>query len=500
MELYKKSDLKLIDNNIDSIIDEIEIIRKRDYPRPDDDQDITSEPESESEEDEKSDTDAQLEEETQSKKPPVVSFPAPHIDDVNAIVILTLDFIKKKKRKIYGGYAQNAIIQAKNKNDAFYDDDAIPDIDVYSPTPIEDLVELCDMFHENGYTDVIGKEAQHKETYKIFTKKYNAIDLSYVPKQIYDNIPCVEIDNIKYVHPSFSMMDLYKMMTEPLFSSWRWQKIFPRLYTLQKHYPIKMINGNLNAYKHKHDMTDPINVIENFILNNDSVYLFGDIAYNYFAKKSNKSLVNIGIYQIVSTNYKNDALLLIDKLKKANVNIKYDEYYPFWSYTCYNTEILYKGQVIAKIYSHLKRCCPTTQINHTYKSSTGHIQIGSFDYILLMEMILMFRQKVLRDNNKQNYHGQLITNLITMRNKYLKDNNKTLLDETIFQSFVIPCTGSAADPKMEALKSKKEKKEKKKYNFTYKPVREIKTKWVFANTSGNKINNPKNLRLKNKNN
>jgi hypothetical protein len=37
---------------------------------------------------------------------------------------------------------------------------------------------------------------------------------------------------------------------------------------------------------------------------------------------------------------------------------------------------------------------------------------------------------------------------------------------------------------MEALKSK--------YGFMYKPVREIKGKWMFSNTSGNIINNTKN--------
>jgi hypothetical protein len=492
MELYKNSDLNLIDNNIDKIVDEIETIRKNDYPRPNDNKETETESNTKS--------DPELDSESDIKKSQIVSFPTPSIEDVNAIVLLTLDFIKKKKRKIYGGYAQNKVIKEKNKDDAFYDDSTIPDIDVYSPSPIEDLVELCDMLYKNGYTDVIGKEAQHKETYKIFTKKYNAIDLSYVPQQIYNNIPCVEIDNIKYVHPSFSMIDLYKMMTEPLFSSWRWKKIFPRLHSLQKHYPIKTINGNLNTYKHKHNMSNPIKVIENFILNNNSVYLFGDVAYNYFVKKSNnmkKANVHVGMYQIVSTNYKYDALLLIDKLKKANVSIKYDEYYPFWSFTCYSTEILYKGSVIAKIYNHLKRCCPVIKIDHTYESITGYVQIGSFDYILLMEMILMFRQKVLRNNDRQNYHGQLITNLITMRNKYLHNNNKTLLDNTIFQSFVIPCIGKASDPKTEALKSKKEKKEKNKYGFMYKPVREIKGKWMFSNTSGNIINNTKNLRLKN---
>lgn len=476
MELYNSKDLELVNKNIDIIVENIEQIRKQLYPRPQDTQQVESDAESVA----SMDTEKNI----------------PNMETINKIVGITMNFIMEKKRKIYGGYAQNAVIKFKNKNDAFYSDDDIPDIDVYSPTPIEDLVQLCNKLFEEGFTDVVGREAMHKETYKIFTSGYNAIDLSYVPKNIYDNIPYVEIDNIRYVHPSFSMIDLYRMMSEPLFSSWRWKKIFTRLCLLQKYYPFPKTNEIVQQTKHKKDMTKAFEIINNFIKNNSRIYLFGDFAYNELVKEANDpkiQQINIYSYRIVSTDYKNDAKILIKQLKDNNLKITYEEYYPFWSFTGHNVEIYYENELIVTIYNNLQRCCPIKMVD----LDDGKVQIGCFDYILLMEMVIGFREKVLRNKQEKIYHDTLISNLIKMRRYYFDKNGKTLLDDTLFQSFIETCIGEAIDPIMEARRLRKEKKEKKGIAvFNYKPVRELKTKWVFANTSGNKINNPKNLRLK----
>ncbi len=50
---------------------------------------------------------------------------------------LVMQFIKDNKRKIYGGTAQNALVKDKKKEDAFYAEDKLPDIDFYSPDPIK---------------------------------------------------------------------------------------------------------------------------------------------------------------------------------------------------------------------------------------------------------------------------------------------------------------------------------------------------------------------------
>lgn len=479
MELYKKSDIKLIDENIDKIVEDIETVRKQIYPRPRDNKET------------------QTNSETQTEKK------TPSLDDVKEIVQIVLDFVKEKKRKVYGGFGLNAVIKFRNKNDAFYAESEIPDIDIYSSSPIDDLVELCDTLHSKGYTDAFGTEAFHQETYKIFTKGYNAIDLSYVPKMIYDNIPFVEIEGIRYVHPSFATIDFFRMLSEPFFSSWRWRKVFTRLQLIQKYYPIQKMSPDkniLNAYHHKKNVSDAFSIVEKFILNNDSIYLFGDFAHNKYVdetKMPSISKVDIGIYQIVSTDYKNDAIKLIKELEK-NINktskITFNEFYPFWSLTDYNVEILCDNEVIVKMYDNLKRCCPTQKVKH----NNGFVHIGSFDYILLMEMVLGFRQKVLNDQDKRKYHNLLISNILQMREYYFKHNNKTLLDDTLFKSFISSCVGETIDPIMKMIQEKQERKENDlPYNkFSYRPVKKLKTKWIFLNTSGNQINNPKNLKLK----
>ncbi len=281
MELYEKSDLDLIDKNIDDIVIRIEDIKK----------DMFGEPHKKPE--------------NTAQKP---IQPEPNIEDVNKIVTIVLNFIKQKKRKIYGGYALNKIISNKNPKDAFYEKDDVPDIDVYSPDPIKDLVELCDMLSKE-YPDVIGKEAIHEETYKIFTKGYNAIDLSYVPSNVFNNIPFIELDGIRYVHPNFAMIDLYKMITEPLFSSFRWKKIIPRLYTLQKHFPFNKVSKPVpTVYTHKNDINDMLSVIFDFIKDNKDVYLIGEFSYNQFLKESkikkqNFSEINVPFHKSVSEDY-----------------------------------------------------------------------------------------------------------------------------------------------------------------------------------------------------
>ena len=57
-----------------------------------------------------------------------------------------LNFIREKKRIIYGGYAQNSLILMKNKNDGFYKEIDTPDIEFYSYEPVKDVFDLCDYF------------------------------------------------------------------------------------------------------------------------------------------------------------------------------------------------------------------------------------------------------------------------------------------------------------------------------------------------------------------
>ena len=438
---------------------------------------------------------------------------------------VVMEFVKSHKRKIYGGYAQNKIIVDKNKKDAFYDDDDIPDIDVYSPEPLKDLVELCDILLKKGFKNIIGQEALHKETYKIFVNQANVIDLSYVPRNIYNKIPFIEIDNINYTHPSFVYIDFYRMMTEPYFSSFRWEKIFPRLYKLQKYYPFnkasKELNKSYDVPNNKKEIVTKINkIIYENIINKLNIIVVGQYAYNYFLEESgilkNKQmlkkykLINTPFIQLVSTNYIPDTIDIIQNIKK-NLNddkkITYVEFYPLWMFTGYSTVAYYDGFPILHITAHNNRCIPIRTVPAKFYNglsdkietdNKSFINLGSFDFTLLMNLISGLRVKINAIEEKQHYHNIMTSHLVEMRNYYLEKNNKTLLDESLFKSFIAECIGETMDPIRESRLIKDKKyKEGKLVLFKYNPEKpKSAPDFKFANTSGNEILYEKNLKIK----
>ena len=79
-----------------------------------------------------------------------------------------INFIKKHNRIVYGGYAINELIRAKNEKDVFYKTTDIADIEFYSPTPLEDLIELTEQLYSKKFEHIEASGGQHDGTYKIF--------------------------------------------------------------------------------------------------------------------------------------------------------------------------------------------------------------------------------------------------------------------------------------------------------------------------------------------
>src|SRR3989339_819399 len=91
----------------------------------------------------------------------------PSYTEMTDVFNIICQFIISKQRKIYGSYGLNLLLKNKNENESIYSKYEIPDIDFYSPTPIVDLIELCNILCDKNFTMVIGKDAQHLETYNV---------------------------------------------------------------------------------------------------------------------------------------------------------------------------------------------------------------------------------------------------------------------------------------------------------------------------------------------
>lgn len=478
MNIYSSDDVELINENIDEITDKIEK-HKLDIFEP-------------------------------TKK---------EIMDANKVV---MEFVATHKRKIYGGYAQNKVIVNKEPLDAFYDEDDIPDIDVYSPEPLKDLVELCDQLQKLQFKRIIGKEAVHKETYKVFVNGANVLDLSYVPKNIYNKIPFIEIDNINYVHPSFVYIDLFRMLTDPYFSgAHRWKKIVPRLHKLMKHYPInkatKGLNDAYNIPSDKKMVVDKINkTIVDHIANKDTFIITGQYAYNYLMEESGIAndkklgqkykIIPTPFMQLTSTNYIPDTvniILLLQKSLNNDSKLTFKEYYPLWMFTGYSTVIYYDSIPVLHITSHNNRCIPVRKVpvkHYNGKVSIDKkntIQLGSFDFIFLMNIISGFRTRVNGIEDKQHYHNIMSSHLAEIRHFYFSRNKKNLLDDTLFKSFIPDCMGESMDPMREASLIREQKyKQGKMVMYKYDPEKpKSAPDFKFANTSGNEIFKERNLKV-----
>jgi hypothetical protein len=422
---------------------------------------------------------------------------------------IVLDFCRTHKRKIYGGYAMNKLIEVKNKDDVFYKAGEYADIDIYTPEPILDAMRLVNIFHEKGYENISAEEAQHSETYKVHVEFFNIADFSYVPLNVYHKMPFVTIDGINYIAAHHAIIDLLLMFSDPYSGEERWKKAFPRYITLQKYYPFV---DNHKKKPTRDKLTDLTSIgilseIKKFMLERkDSIILFGDYVYNYYKQEADdKNLINLNRYQMVSIDYKKDGIelnnMLKEKFSKEYLDISFVEYYPFWQFLDYSVEIKYKNQILAVLVGNNCKCIPIKK-TYFYENSkkTDHIvNIASYDYNLMMMMMYKFRARVVEDKLTHEFFDSMIIELIKMKLKYLKDNKKTILDSTPFQDFITDCIGKSRDPRRDyRLRMNEKAKSGKIAKWTYRvpPTKEPYSDYKFYNTSGNAIIKEHNFKIK----
>lgn len=410
----------------------------------------------------------------------------PTMKEFKEVYSVILEYIKKKKRVIYGGYAQNHLIKLKNESDVFYKDLDMADIEFYTYEPLQDVIELCDLLYSKKFKFVQGAEGIHNETYKIFVNFLNYCDLSYMPKNVYDNLPIIENNGVLYTHPHFMIVDAFRVYSDPLTSYFRLDKTFSRFTTLMRYYPFDLSLAKNNLLYEKENKESK-RFIRHKILHNSQLIIIGHYAFNYLVKKADDKLAvdNYTYYQAISINYEEDKEKIGNFLRKNLKNITQKEFHPYFQFYDKHTEYYQDGVCILKIYGHNNRC-----IVNQY-SEKKKVFFGTFQLIFLYLLIDYQYANSRRDKNEKNNYMILITRLLKARQKYLEDNNKTVLDRTPFQEFTLQCLGSTEDPlRLARLDERRKKEAGKQIKFRYDPKGTPGKipNFKFLNSSGNEIN------------
>jgi len=446
----------------------------------------------------------------------------PTIDECKDIKEVINDFIMKKKRIVYGGTAYNTLIMQKSKKDAIYGPNECKDVEFYSPKPIEDIMELADILHEKNFKFVQVRQAMHAETYTLFVNFEQYCDVSYMPSNIFLNMPAVTIDGILYSHPTWILVDILRQYNDPITSYWRLKdKTFFRANVLLKLYPLELAEVKIPEPDSRLD-TIKEKIFKEISKLHTLIHL-GSLAENYYLTRSSK--VNSSKLEVISTNFSNDVKLIAGIIEKIlgsrNKDIVINAYKPYFQFRDETVDFVLDGITLVRVMGSNGKCVPYNILNME-NSSYGKIesiQLGGYykstksanssnqtksggkepeksNSIKLATFMGLFQHLLVERHywytsrsDKYKEIETLIKKILQVRNDYLNAKSLTVMDSTPYKEFIIRCSGDTIDQGREfRLGLMKRKAQGARLLFTYDPDGSKSAKvpeYKFANTSGN---------------
>ena len=400
---------------------------------------------------------------------------------------LIIEFIKDQGRIVYGGSAYHKIIQHyrndKNSDNTIYPEWERYDVEFYSPNPIRDLVIICNKLQEIGIKYVMGRQAQHDETFTVFANFLQYCDISFMPKKIFDNINFLEIDGIKYIHPEIILIDIFRMYNDPLTSYWRLKKVFKRMKLLLQKYPFDFNNVEIkNILVPNYDNQKIINFIVPQLIEQFDKFIFvGELAYLVYTNPDNTFNTNENLSQIeiISDNINKISKIITNLTYKwAHDNNKLDNYHDlfhikyfsrFFQFWDKRIVIYFMNKPIFTILGTNGRCIPFIKSNILLSNKNIEIKVGTYLVTFNYYFIAFYYESIMKLGF---YYADryFINSLLKVRNDYLQKNNKTVLDSTIYKEFVIACVGSTKEFSREFMLRMAEKRANgQKTLMTYDP-------------------------------
>lgn len=214
-------------------------------------------------------------------------------------------FIIRKKLIVYGGLSIDLSLKLLNQP-GIYADDAIPDYDFFSSDFYNDSNELADILYKKGFINVSSINAAHFSSRRVRINFVSIADISYIPKNILDNIPYIEIgkqkkikyyEGLRIVHPDFQRMDLHKSFNTP-YANPPMEVILHRLEKDQKRFrllnEIYPFHFSVSIEKINNSSKDLITISKKYFNN---CLIGGLIGYCFLANLIKKILVKDNINQ-----------------------------------------------------------------------------------------------------------------------------------------------------------------------------------------------------------
>jgi len=425
--------------------------------------------------------------------------------DIQNIIDILEEFLRKNKILCYGGTAINNILPEQAR---FYNKSIeIPDYDFFSSNAEQLAKQLADKYYKAGYVETEAKSGVHTGTFKVFVNFIPIADITHLDSKLFNNVfkSSIKVNAINYCPPNFLRMAMYQELSRPMGDVSRWEKVLKRIILLNKYYPLMGPSCDYKNFLRKYDgsksQRDKVYNIARECFINQGVVFFGGYAASlyseYMPKNERQNIKNIPDFDILSEDALTCATILKEQLNYEGLqNVKIIKHKPIGEYVDYHYQILVDKDTIAFIFN--------TNACHSYNSiyiNEQLVKVATIDTLLSFYLIFIYGNRDYLDVNR----------LLCISEYLFKVQLKNRLEQRgLLKRFTSDCIGK--QPSLEDIKSNKSKilelvKEKKlsknsqeyRYNFfRYIPSEKTKNKKYIKNKSNNsnKSNKTKKRKLK----
>jgi hypothetical protein len=410
-------------------------------------------------------------------------------EDVQKIIDIVQEFIKRKKEICYGGTAINNILP---EEDRFYNKDVeLPDYDFFSQTALEDAKELADIYYKKGFIDVEAKSGQHHGTYKVYVNYMAVADITYLPKDIFIALKkdAISVGGILYAPPNFLRMSMYLELSRPAGDISRWEKVLKRLTLLNKNYPITDIDCNnvdfQREMEHKENEDKIFEAVKNTLINQGVVFFggFANTLYSQYMPANLRTKIEKSAdFDVLSNNPETTAQVIKERLDDNGIkNVKIIKQSGVGEIVPEHYEVKVNKDTILFIYKPIG--C------HSYNvlmMNGKKVKVATIDTMLSFYLAFLYANKP--------YYNEFIDRILCM-SKFLFDvqQKNRLAQKGLLKRFSITCYGHQES--VEEMKTEKAAK--------YKELKQSKDKKMFEewflNYRPDDIKNQKQERKLNKN-
>ena len=402
--------------------------------------------------------------------------------EVSEIIKIVEQFLINKKRVCYGGTAINNILPI---DDQFYDKTIeIPDYDFFSPDALKDAKDLADIYFKLGFTDVEAKAGVHHGTFKVFVNFIPVADITYVPKKLYKSIidTSISIAGIHYASPNYLRMAMYLELSRPKGDVSRWEKVLKRLTLLNKNYPLKGYECDLNKIQRRLDNNDKksidynknlfFTVRDSFI--NQGLVFFGGMANSLYMKylQEGRSVAHIPDFDVLAENPQQAATIVKERLQDEGFkSIKITKHDGVGEIVAPHYEVTVDRDTVAFIYEPLG--CHSYNLVDINKKK---VRVATIDTMLSFYLAFIYANLPYYDANR----------ILCMSEFLFKVQQKNRLSQKgLLKRFTMNCYGEqitlesnrkAKADKWEELKNKRNSKEYEEWFLKYAPADILKKK------------------------